>query len=324
MKLLRVSICALPVIALLSGTACAQTVYPDKPIRLIVAFDPGGSTDIIARLVSPKLAEQLGKSVIIDNRGGGGGSVGTEMAARAAPDGYTITLGTTSTHVIDPVSHASLKYDPVRDFAPITLMASMPYVLVLHPTVPAKSLKEFVALAKSQPGKLNYSSAGTGSLSHLAGEMLKNTTGTDIVHIPYKGGGPASTAILSGEAQLGFNGLAPLLPHAKAGRMRPIAMGSPKRSSELPEVPTVAESGYPGFEVWVWQGFFAPRGTPAPVVNRLHAEIVRIGQSAETAESFRRNGADVMTTTPAEFARIMKSDHDKYSKVIKAAGIRLE
>jgi tripartite-type tricarboxylate transporter receptor subunit TctC len=324
MKALRSSFCALAALASLSGAVCAQATYPDKPIRLIVAFDPGGATDIIARLVSPKLAEQLGRSVIIDNRGGGGGSVGTEMAARAAPDGYTLTLGTTSTHVIDPVSHASIKYDPVRDFAAISPMASMPYVLVLHPAVPAKSLKEFVALVRSQPGKLNYSSAGTGSLSHLAGEMLKSTAGLQIVHIPYKGGGPASTAILSGEAQLGFNGLAPLLPHAKAGRMRAIAVGSPARSAELPDVPTVAESGYPGFEVWVWQGFFAPHGTPAAVVNRLHSEIVKIGQLPETAENFRRNGADVLTTTPAEFTRIMKSDHDKYSKVIKAAGIRLD
>src|SRR6476620_1373467 len=208
----------------LAADARAQGAYPDKPIRLIVAFDPGGATDIIARLVTPKLAEQLGKSVIIDNRGGGGGSVGTEMAARAAPDGYTITLGTTSTHVIDPVSHANIRYDPVKDFAAISPMASMPYVLVLHPAVAAKSLKEFVTLVKTQPGKFNYSSAGTGSLSHLAGEMLKTTTGVQIVHIPYKGGGPAATAILSGESQVGFNGLAPLLPHTKAGRMRAIAV----------------------------------------------------------------------------------------------------
>ena len=240
--------------------------YPTKPIRLIVAFPPGGSTDIIARLVGQKLGESLGQQVVIDNRGGAGGTIGTEIAARAAPDGYTLTMGTTSTHVIAAGVYSKLKYDPLKDFAPLTLVASTPYLLVVNPQVKANTLKEFVALAKSQPGKLNYASAGTGTTTHLAMEMLKTAAAIDAVHVPYNGNGPANTATIGGQVQALFGSMPAVLPQAKAGRLRPLAVGTAKRSPALPDVPTVAESGYPGFEVSLWLGFFAPAATPRPIV----------------------------------------------------------
>lgn len=315
-----------------SGEALAQAKrpagpapdYPNKPIRLIVAFEPGGSTDIVARLVGQKLSERLGYQVIIDNRGGAGGTIGTDIAAKAPADGYTLTMGTTSTHVIAPSIYPNVKYDPVKDFAPITLVASTPYLLVLHPGVPAKSLKEFIALAKSQPGKLNYASAGAGTTTQLAMEMLKQAAGIDIVHVPYKGNGPAGTALAGGQVQALFGSMPAVLPHAKAGRMRPIAVGTAKRSSALPDVPTVAESGYPGFEVSLWLGFFAPKGTPEPVIKKLYGELVAIAKSPEMKDQFERNGADPVTTTQAELSKLMKTELDKYSKVIKAAGVQLK
>ena len=305
--------------------ALAQNAYPVKPIRLIVAFPPGGSTDIVARLVGQKLSERLGQQVIIDNRGGAGGTVGTEIAARANPDGYTLTMGTTSTHVIAPAAYPKLKYDPIKDFAPITLVASTPYLLVLNPSVKAANLKEFVALVKSQPGKLNYASAGAGSTTHLAMEMLKTAAGMDIVHVPYNGNGPAGTAVLGGQVQALFGSMPAVLPHAKSGKVRPIAVGTAKRSSALPDVPTVAESGYPGFEVSLWLGFFAPRGTPIEIVNKLHAELVKIALSPEMKESFERNGAEPATNvTSLDLERLVRSEIAKYSKVIKAANIKLD
>ena len=306
-------------------TALAQDKYPNKPVRLIVAFPPGGSTDIIARLVAQRLSERLGQQVIIDNRGGAGGTIGTELAARANPDGYTLTMGTTSTHVIAPAAYPKLTYDPIKDFAPITLVASTPYLLVLNPGVKASSLKEFVALVKSQPGKLNYASAGTGSTTHLAMEMLKSTAGLDIVHVPYNGNGPAGAAVLGGQVQALFGSMPAVLPQAKSGKLRPIAVGTAKRSSALPDVPTVAESGYPGFEVSLWLGFFAPRGTPIEIINRLHSELARIALSPEMKEQFERNGAEPATNASSlDLQRLVRAEIDKYSKVIKAANIKLD
>ena len=307
------------------GPALAQGSYPTKPVRLIVAFPPGGSTDIIARLVGQKLSERLGQQVIIDNRGGAGGTIGTEIAARANPDGYTLTMGTTSTHVIAPAAYANLKYDPIKDFTPITLVASTPYLLVLNPGVKATTLKEFIALVKSTPGKWNYASAGTGSTTHLAMEMLKSAAGIDITHIPFNGNGPAGTAVLAGQVQALFGSMPAVLPQAKAGKVRPIAVGTMKRSPALPDVPTVAESGYPGFEVALWLGFFAPRGTPAPIVSRLHGELVKISTSVEMKEQFERNGASpVHNASNFELEKLVRSEIAKYSKVIKAANIKLD
>ncbi|MGH8642797.1 MAG: Bug family tripartite tricarboxylate transporter substrate binding protein [Burkholderiales bacterium] len=307
----------------MSPVALAQGSYPTKPIRLIVAFPPGGSTDIIARLVGQKLGERAGQQVVVDNRGGAGGTIGTEIAARSSADGYTLTMGTTSTHVIAPAAYPNVKYDPIKDFEPITLVASTPYLLVLHPSVQAKSLKEFVGLMKAQPGKLNYASAGAGSTTQIAMEMLKIASGTNIVHIPFKGNGPAGTALMGGEVQALFGSMPAVLPFARSGKMRAIAVGTAKRSPALPDVPTVAESGYPGFEVSLWLGFFAPKGTPGPVVKKLYGELTAIAKSPEMKEQFERNGADPLTTTPAELSKLMQAELAKYSKVIKAANIKL-
>ena len=310
-------------LVVLPATTFAQGTYPTKPVRLIVAFPPGGSTDIIARLVGQKLGERMRQQVVVDNRGGAGGTIGTELAARASADGYTLTMGTTSTHVIAPAAYPNVKYDPIKDFEPITLVASTPYLLVLHPSVQAKSLKEFVALMKAQPGKLNYASAGAGSTTQIAMEMLKIASGTNIVHIPFKGNGPAGTALMGGEVQALFGSMPAVLPFAKSGKMRPIAVGTAKRSPALPDVPTVAESGYAGFEVSLWLGFFAPKGTPGPVVKKLYGELTAIAKSPEMKEQFERNGADPLTTTPAELSKLMQAELAKYSKVIKAANIKL-
>ena len=304
-------------------TAVAQA-YPTKPIRLIVAFPAGGSTDIIARLVAQRLGEKLGQQVIVDNRGGAGGTIGTEIAARASPDGHTLTMGTTSTHVIAPAAYAKVNYDPVKDFDPITLVASTPYLLVLHPGVKANNLKEFVALAKSQPGKMNYASAGTGSTTQLAMEMLKGVAGIDIVHVPYNGNGPAGAATLGGQVQALFGSMPAVLPHAQAGRLRPIAVGTSQRSPALPNVPTVAESGYPGFEVSLWLGFFAPKGTPKPILTRLQKELTDIANNAEMKAQFEKNGASAVTNTPAEMNMLMRTELEKYGKVVKAAGVSLK
>jgi tripartite-type tricarboxylate transporter receptor subunit TctC len=234
-------------------------------------------------------------------------------------------MGTTSTHVIAPAAYANIKYDPIKDFAPITLVASTPYLLVLHPSVKATSLKEFVAEVKSSPGKWNYASAGTGSTTHLAMEMLKTAAGIDLTHVPYNGNGPAGTAVMGGQVQALFGSMPAVLPHAKSGKVRPIAVGTTKRSPALPDVPSVAESGYPGFEVSLWLGFFAPKGTPVEIVNRLHGELVKIALSSEMKEQFERNGASPATNASSiELERLIKSELAKYSKVIKAANIKLD
>ena len=312
-----------PALLLPCALAGAQA-YPTKPIRLSVAFPPGGSTDIIARIVGQKLGERLNQQVVIDNRGGAGGTIGTEIAARANPDGYTLTMGTTSTHVIAAGAYAKLKYDPVKDFEPLTLVATTPYLLVVNPGVKANSLKEFIELAKSQPGKLNYASAGTGTTTQLAMEMLKTAAGIDVVHVPYNGNGPANTATLGGQVQALFGSMPAVLTQAKAGRLRPLAVGTPKRSPSLPDVPSVAESGFPGFDASLWLGFFAPKGTPATILKRLQTELTAIAKSPEMKEQFERNGAAPLTNTPAEFTQLIKAEIGKYTKVIKAAGIKLE
>ncbi len=305
----------------MSGAVFAQANYPTKPIRLIVAFPAGGSTDIIARLVGQRLGEKLGQQVVIDNRGGAGGTIGTEIAARANPDGYTLTMGTTSTHVIAVGAYKSLRYDPLKDFEPITLVASTPYLLVVNPAVKANSLKEFIALAKSQPGKMNYASAGMGTTTQLAMEMLKMAAGIDVVHVPFGGNGPAGVATIGGQVQALFGSMPAVLPQAKAGRLRPLAVGTPKRSPALPDVPAVAES-FPGFDAQLWLGFFAPKGVPAPILKRLNTELLAIAKSPDMKEKFETNGADPLwSNSPAELSKLVASDIEKYTKVIKAAGI---
>ena len=320
--LLAAAVCAA---AILHSAGAAAQAWPAKPVRVVVPFPPGGSTDIVARIVAQKLGERLGQSMVIENRGGAGGTLGAAQVAKAAPDGYTLLVASTSTHVVAPGVYPKLEYDPVKDFAPISLMAVSPYLLVVNPALPAKSVKELVELARKQPGKLNYASAGVGSTTHLAMEMLKTAAGMDITHVPFNGNGPAGTAVLGGQVQALFGSMPAVLPQAKAGKMRPIAVGTMKRSPALPDVPSVAESGYPGFDVSLWLGFFAPRGTPAPIISRLHGELVKISTSAEMKEQFERNGASpVHNASNLELEKLVRAEIAKYSKVIKAANIKLD
>jgi tripartite-type tricarboxylate transporter receptor subunit TctC len=310
-------------LVLQAGSAAAQA-YPSKPVRLMVPFPPGGSTDIVARIVAQKLGAQLGQPLVIENRGGAGGTLGTAVVAKAAPDGYLLVVGTTSTHVVAPSVYQKLEYDPVKDFAPISLMAVTPYLLVVNPAVEAKNVKELVTLMKSQPGKLNYASAGVGSTTHLAMEMLKGASNTYALHIPYNGNGPAGTAVIAGQVEILFGSLPAVLPHAKSGRVRALAVGTPKRSPSLPEVPTVAESGYPGFDASLWLAIMAPAGTPAAVIERLNRETIAAVSSKETSEALDKNGAEPITSTPAELAAMIKDGVAKYAKVVKDAGVKPE
>jgi tripartite-type tricarboxylate transporter receptor subunit TctC len=305
-------------------TAQAQQAYPNKPIRLIVAFAPGGNTDTVGRIVGQKLGERIGTQVVVDNRGGAGGVLGTEIAASANPDGYTLTMGTTTTHAIAVAAYAKLRYDPIKDFSPIALVASAPYLLVVNAKVPTRNLKEFISHAKSQPGKLNYGSAGQATTTHLVMATLANRAELDMAHIPFKGNGPATTAVLSGEVQVLFGAVPPLLPHVAANRVRPLAISSGKRSITLPEIPTVAESGYPGFDMALWLGFFAPRGTPPAVMKKLESALVEIGQSAEMKELMTKQGVEPYSMGSADLAKLLKADIENYKSVFKAAGIPVQ
>lgn len=323
MKLRALFAAAAAAFALLPSIASAQA-WPAKPIRLMVPFPPGGSTDIVARIVAQKLGERLGQSIVIENRGGAGGTIGTALIAKSAPDGYNLAVASTSTHVVAPGVYAKLDYDPVKDFAPIGLMAISPYLLVVHPSVPAKTVQELVALAKTRPGKLNYASAGVGSTTHLAMEMLKAASGTYMLHIPYSGNGPAGTAVVGGQVEILFGSLPALLSFAKSGRARALAVGTPKRSPSLPEVPTVAESGYPGFDASLWLALVAPAGTPQPIVERLNKELNALVAAADTREAFDKAGTEPLTGTPADLAAMIRDGVPKYAKIIKAAGVKAE
>jgi tripartite-type tricarboxylate transporter receptor subunit TctC len=303
----------------------AQIDYPNRPVKLIVGFAPGGSTDIVARVVAQKLGERLGQSVVVENKAGAGGTIGADAAAKAPADGYTLTLGTTSTHAIAAGAYSKLPYDPVKDFTHISLVAITPYLLVVNPQVPANSLAEFITLVKSQPGKLNYASAGAGTATHLAMEMLKDAAKIDIVHIPYKGNAPADIAILAGEVQAVFGSMPALLQNTKANKVRPLAVGTSRRSPALPEVPTVAEQGYPGFEAALWLGIMAPAGTPKAVVDRLHREIVAIVATPEFKSQMDANGAEPLSSaSPDQFTAMLRDEVDRYTKLVKGIGIKLD
>jgi tripartite-type tricarboxylate transporter receptor subunit TctC len=304
--------------------AAAQQSYPTKPIRLVVGFAPGGNTDTVARLVGQRLGERLGTQVIIDNRGGAGGTIGTELAARANPDGYTLTMGTTTTHAIAVAAYPQLRYDPVNDFAPAALVAIAPYLLVVNSSVPAKSFKDFVTYVKSQPGKLNYGSAGQATTTHLVMATLTTRAGLDMHHIPFKGNGPATAAVLSGEVQALFGAVPPLLPHVGTGKLRSLAVSTAKRLPSLADVPTVAESGFPGFDVSLWLGFFAPKGTPAAILKRLETELTQIASSPEMKEQMSRQGLESHAAGAAELAKLVKADIANYKAVFKSAGIKME
>lgn len=304
--------------------AGAQQAFPNKPIRLVVGFAPGGNTDTVARVVGAKLGERLGTQVIIDNRGGAGGTIGTEIAARANSDGYTLTMGTTTTHAIAVAAYPKLRYDPVKDFEPIALVAIAPYLLVVNQNVPVKNLKEFISHVQSQPGKLNYASAGQATTTHLVMATLQQRAKLDMVHVPFNGNGPATTAVLGGQVQALFGALPPLLPHVQTGRVRALAISSAKRLPSVPGVPTVAESGFPGFDMTLWLGFFAPKGTPAAVVKRLESELVKVAQLADVKAQMSRQGLEAHSASAAELGRLTKTEIENYKAVFKTAGIKME
>ena len=323
MKTTRYIVSGLLALACAAG-AGAQQAFPNKPIRLVVGFAPGGNTDTVARVVGAKLGERLGTQVIIDNRGGAGGTIGTEIAARANSDGYTLTMGTTTTHAIAVAAYPKLRYAPVKDFEPIALVAIAPYLLVVNQNVPMKSLKEFISHVQSQPGKLNYASAGQATTTHLVMATLQQRAKLDMMHVPFKGNGPATAAVLGGQVQALFGALPPLLPHVQTGRVRALAVSSAKRLPSVPDVPTVAESGFPGFDMTLWLGFFAPKGTPAAVVKRLEAELVKVAQLADVKEQMSRQGLEAHSASAAELGRLTKTEIENYKSVFKTAGIKME
>lgn len=323
--LLRVVATVAAVAALLMPIpSAAQSDYPGKPIRLIIGFPPGGSTDIVGRIVAIKLSERLGQQIVVDNRGGAGGTIGADIAAKSAPDGYTLTVGTTSTHAVAAGAYSKLPYDPVKHFSPISLVAITPYLLVVNPQVPATTLAELVTLAKNRPGKLNYASAGNGSTTHLAMEMLKDVAKINLVHIPYKGNAPADVAILANEVQAVFGSMPALLQNVRANKVRALAVGTTRRSPALPDVATVSELGYPGFEAALWLGILAPAGTPQPIIERLNRELVAIVAMPDFRALMDKNGAEPISNTPAEFAAMVRAEVDRYTKVVKAVGIKLD
>jgi len=300
----------------------AQT-FPAKPIRLVVPFAPGGSTDIVARLLAPRLSENLGQSVVVENRAGGGTTIGMDFLAKSPPDGYTLGVATL-TFALNPSLFAKLPYDTEKDFAPISLVSIVPFVMAIHPSVPARSVKQFTALAKSQPGELNYSSSGIGSASQMAAELFKYMTGTNIVHIPYTGGGPAMVALLSGQVAMFVISIPGGLPHFKSGKLVPLGVTSAKSDPTLPDVPSIAEAGLPGYELLEYQGIVAPAATPRGVIARLNQEIVKALNSQDLKERFITSGAYVVSSTPEELATHVRTQINAWAKVIKAAGIKLE
>ena len=309
--------------ALLIGHAHAQEPYPSKPLRLILPFPPGGGTDILGRLLADRLAANLGQPVVTENRGGAGGNVGAEAAARSAPDGYTIVLVAPSL-AISPTLYSKLNYDPVKDFAPIGLVASVPNVMITHPSVPAQNLREFIALAKSKPGGMNFGSGGSGTSNHLAGELLNLAAGIKLVHVPYKGVNLAMNGVLAGEVQLAFIGIPVPAPHIKAGRLRALAVLARERSPILPDVPTAEEAGLGNFDVTTWYGILAPAGTPRPIITRLNAEFVKIMHSPEMKERLATLATDPLTSTPEECAAYIQREIAKWGDVIRKAGLRAD
>ena len=313
------------VLGLMSIEVGAQPLdaYPSKPLRFILPFPPGGGTDILGRLIAERLAAALGQPVVIENRGGAGGNVGTEAAARSAPDGYTIVLVAPSL-AISPALYSKLNYDAVKDFAPVSLVATVPNVVITQPSLPGTTLQEFAALARSRPGGLNFGSGGSGTSNHLAGELFNIVAGVQLVHIPYKGVNLAMQDVLGGNVHFVVIGIPAAAPHVKAGKLRALAVLTPARSPALPDVPTAAESGMPAFEVTTWYGVLAPASTPRPIVTRLNQELVRIMHSAELKAPLAASGTDPVTSTPGEFAAYIRQEIAKWGDVVRKANLKAD
>jgi len=309
--------------ALLVGVPALAQEYPAKAIRVVVPFPPGGGTDYMGRAVMQKVGESLGTTVVIDNRPGAGSSIGTEIVARSPADGYTVLI-ISGAHAINPSIYAKLPYDSVRDFAPVTMFASGPALLVVHPSVPAKSVKELIALAKARPGQINYASAGIGTPPHLSGELFKTMAGINMVHVPYKGNGPAYTDLIGGQVTVMFPNVSTAMAHVRAGKLRALAVTTKNRTPSAPELPTISEAGVPGYDVSSWYGLLAPAGTPPAVVSKLQTEIAKVLRSPDVSKNLTSQGLDLVGNTPDEFAAIIRSEIVKWAKVAKASGARAD
>lgn len=299
--------------------ALAQN-FPTKPITIIVPFSAGGTTDILARIVGQGLTTELGQSVVVDNKPGAGGNIGGSLAAKAAADGYTLFMGTVGTHAINQSLYKKMPFDPVKDFAPLSRVATVPNLLVAHPSQPFKTVKEMIAYAKANPGKITYGSPGSGASPHVSGELFKSMTGTDLLHIPYKGSAPAMTDLLGGQTSVMFDNMPSAIQHVRSGKLRPIAVTTAKRSPELPDVPTIAEAGVPGYEATSWFGMFAPAGTPKPVLDKLHAALIKVLNQADVKKKIAEQGGDVVAETPEQFAAFIKAESVKWGKAVKESG----
>ena len=300
----------------------AGAVYPEKPVKLVIPFPPGGSNDVVGRYIAAELSRRLDKAVVVENVGGAGGLIGTGMVAEAPPDGYTLLLISVA-FAFSPALYKT-PYDPATAFAPVAMLGSGPVVIAVNPKVPVNSLRELIAMAKERPGHLNYASAGVGSFQHLAAELFKKEAAVDIVHVPFKGGGPAMMDVIAGNTQVAVGSLAQMVPQIKGGRLKALAVGSRERIPAIPDVPTLAEAGLPGYEATNWWGIVVPAGTPRPVVERLHAELSAIVASAETKKRFESEGADPLQMSPEEFGRFIAAETAKWSRVVKEAGIKPE
>ena len=310
--------------ATLLAAGAAVAAYPERPVRLVVPFPAGGGADFMARALAQKLSSQLGQPVVLDHRAGAGGTIAAEVVAAAAPDGYTLVFGTVGTHAINASLYAKLRYDPVKDFAPVSLTHLAPRVLVVHPSVPAKTVPELVALARAKPGELTFGSAGSGGTNHLSGELFKSMAGIDIVHVPYKGSAPASIDLLGGRITMVFDSIVAWGDHIKTGKVRALGVTSPRRSGALPDVPTIAESGLAGFDVANWLGVLAPAGTPKEVIARLNAEIKVAMADPDMQRQLAAVGIDPTYSTPDAFAELIRADIAKWAKVVKASGARAD
>jgi tripartite-type tricarboxylate transporter receptor subunit TctC len=317
MKTFLIALC------LVAAQAAAQS-YPAKPVRLIVPYPPGGGNDTLGRIFAAKLGERMGQPFVVENRPGAGAMIGTEAAARSAPDGYTILLSSIATHALSPNLYTRVPYHPVKDFAPITLLGIAPTVLVINPDVPAKSVQELITLAKSKPGALAYASGGNGTPPHINAEVFKSVAGVDLLHVAYKGGGPALTDLIAGRVQVMLDTAASAMPHVRAGKLRALALSAPKRSAEYPDLPTFAEAGLPAYDTNAWYSMHAPAGTPPEVVRRLNGELVAILKDPDILARFRQLSTEPVGSSPEEFAAFVSAELEKYARVIKAAGIKLE
>ncbi len=298
----------------------SEQAYPTKPVRFVIAFSPGGPSDILTRLVGTKLSEAMGQPFVFENRPGAGGNIAGEFVAKAPPDGYTLLMGNNSILATNASLYKKMNFDPVKELAPVALLASQPNILVVHPSLPVKSVKDLVALAKSRPGQLNYASSGSGAAAHLAAELFKSSTGVSMVHIPYRGAGPALADMLAGQCQVMFATALSVQPHIKSGRLRPLAVTTARRSATFPDLPTVAETGVKGFEATTWHGVVVTAGTPQAVIDRLNAEINKILKMPDMRERLRNQGAEIIGGTPQQFAAYIQAEIPKWAKVIKDSG----